>query len=69
MTNKCKRRMNERGEYITTEITPIVGGGGLGARKKKKKRRRPRERKKAPVSPRGVRDSRPRANGPFSLGR
>ena len=65
MTDKCRRRMNGRGEYITTEITLIVGG----ARKKKKKRRRPRERKKAPMSLRGVGDSCPRANDPFSLGR
>ena len=23
MTDKCRRRMNEREDYITTEITPI----------------------------------------------
>ena len=26
MTDKCRRRMNRREEYITTEITPIRGG-------------------------------------------
>ena len=25
MTDKCRRRMNGREEYITTEITPIWG--------------------------------------------
>ena len=28
MTNKCKRRMNGREKYITTEITQRKGGGG-----------------------------------------
>ena len=28
MTDKCRRRMNEREEYITTEITQSKGGGG-----------------------------------------
>ena len=27
MTDKCRRRMNEREEYITTEITQRRGGG------------------------------------------
>ena len=27
MIDKCRRRMNGREEYITTEITPIWGGG------------------------------------------
>ena len=63
MTNKCKRRMNGREKYITTEITQRKGGG-----RRPRRRGRPRERKEAPVWPRGVGDSRPRARGPFSLG-
>ena len=38
MTDKCKRRMNGRKGYITTEITQSRGEG----------RRRPRERREAP---------------------
>ena len=39
MTNKCKRRMNGRERYITTEISQRGGGG-----KEKKKPRERRER-------------------------
>ena len=42
MTDKCRRRMNEREEYITTEITQKKGG-------RLRRRERPRERKEAPV--------------------
>ena len=45
MTDKCRRRMNEREEYITTEITQSKGG-------RPKRGGRPRERKEAP----GVRE-------------
>ena len=45
MTNKCRRRMNEKEEYITTEITQSKGG-------RPKRGGRPRERKEAP----GVRE-------------
>ena len=38
MTDKCRRRMNGREKYITTEI--IKSGGG-------RRRRRPRKRKEA----------------------
>ena len=38
MTDKCKRRMNGREKYITTEITKSGGG---------RRRRRPRERREA----------------------
>ena len=39
MTDKCKKRMNGREGYITTEITQS---------KKEKRRRRPRKRREAP---------------------
>ena len=42
MIDKCRRRMNEREEYITTEITQSKGGGG-----RPRRRGRPRERKEA----------------------
>ena len=42
MNDKCRRRMNEREEYITTEITQSRGG-------RPRRRGRPRERKEAPV--------------------
>ena len=58
MTDKCRRRMNGREEYITTEITQRKGG------RRPRRRGRPRERKEAPVWPRGVGDSCPRARGP-----
>ena len=41
MTDKCRRRMNGREEYITTEITHIWG--------MTKKKREARERKEALV--------------------
>ena len=37
MTDKCRRRMNGREEYITTEITPI------GRRAKKKREAQKKE--------------------------
>ena len=40
MTDKCKRRMNGRNGYITTEITQSEGEGG--------ETRRPRKRREAP---------------------
>ena len=40
MTDKCRRRMNGKEEYIITEITRSRGGRGW--------RRRPRERREAP---------------------
>ena len=60
MTNKCRRRMNGREEYIITEITQSGGG---------RRRRRLRERREALGVARGVGDSRPRMRGPFSLRR
>ena len=57
MTDKCRRMMNGREEYITTEITQSKGEGG------RPRRRRPRERREAlgmreelgiPVLERGV---------------
>ena len=45
MTDKCRRRMNESEEYITTEITRSRGG-------RPRRRRWPRKRKEAP----GVRE-------------
>ena len=60
MTDKCRRRMNGREGYITTEITQSRGTG-----KKKKAQRKERGSWDA----RGVGSSRPRARGPFSLGR
>ena len=45
MTDKCRRRMNGKEEYITTEITQSKGG-------RPKRGGRPRERKEAP----GVRE-------------
>ena len=44
MTDKCRRRINGREEYITTEITQ-KGGGGRRPRRKE----RPIERKEALV--------------------
>ena len=41
MTDKCRRRMNGKEEYITTEITQSKGG-------RPKRGGRPRERKEAP---------------------
>ena len=51
MTDKCRRRMNEREEYITTEITQrgVGGGGGSQEEKEGPEKGRPRERKEAPV--------------------
>ena len=43
MTDKCRRKMNGREEYITTEITQRRGEGRL------RRRGRPRERKEAPM--------------------
>ena len=45
MTDKCRRMMNRREEYITREITQRGGGGRKGGRR----RGRPKEGKEAPV--------------------
>ena len=42
MTDKCRRKMNGREEYIITEITQKKGG-------RPKRREKPRERKEAAV--------------------
>ena len=55
MTDKCRRRINGREEYITTEITQKGGGGGKAA---KKKREAHRKEGGSCVT----------ARGPFSLG-
>ena len=60
MTDKCRRRLNEREGYITTEIIQ-----SRGTKKKKKAQRKERGSWDA----RGVGSSRLRARGPFSLGR
>ena len=44
MTDKCRRRMNGRDEYITTKIT--LKEGGEGGRPRRRKRHR--ERREAP---------------------
>ena len=59
MTDKCRRMINEREGYITTEITQSREGG--------KKKAQRKERGSWDV--RGVGSSCPRARGPFSLGR
>ena len=59
MTDKCRRRMNEREEYITTEITQSRGDGQEEGGLEKGERL---------LGAKGVGDSRPRARGPFSLG-
>ena len=46
MTDKCRRRMNRREGYIKTKISQRRGG--------RPGSRRPRDRKEAPVWPRGV---------------
>ena len=62
MTDKCRRRMNGKEEYITTEITRSRGGGTA------KKKREAQRKERGSLGVRGVGDSRPRARGPFSLG-
>ena len=57
MTDKCRRRINGRKGYITTEITQSRGTG-----KKKKAQRKGRGSWDA----RGVESSRPWERGPFS---
>ena len=47
MTDKCKRRINRREGYITTEISQKRGDGQEG--KGGPETGRPRERKEAPV--------------------
>ena len=58
MTDKCRRRMNRREGYITTEISQRRGGPEKG-------RGRPRERKEALVWPRG--DDASPSSGKWSL--
>ena len=67
MTNKCRRRMNGRKEYITTKITQSREEGGT-TKKKREAQRKGRDSWGA----RGVGDSYPRAKGsllPGTLGR
>ena len=59
MTNKCRRRINGREGYITTEITQSKGDG---------KRKEAQEKGRGSRDARGDGDSSPRAKGPFSLG-
>ena len=40
MTDKCRRKMNGREEYITTKITQRRGGGGRTAKKKREAQRK-----------------------------
>ena len=60
MTDKCRRRMNGREEYLTTEITQRKGGGGGGGQEEEggpEKGRRllcDREELGIPVLKRGV---------------
>ena len=60
MTDKCRRRMNGREEYITTKITQRRGGGGEDSQEEEggpEKGRRlmfDREGLGIPVSKRGV---------------
>ena len=70
MTDKCRRKMNGREEYIITEIIQKgrKKGGGPEGSGGPRGRWRPKERKEAPVWPIGVEDSRPWVRGPFSLG-
>ena len=44
MTDKCRRKMNGREEYITTEITQRRGEGGGGRMAKKKREAQRKER-------------------------
>ena len=60
MTSKCRRRMNGREGYITTEISQREG---------RKKKKSPEKREKGSWDARGVGSSHPRTRGPFSLGR
>ena len=43
MTDKCRRRMNGREEYITTEITQRIRGRGGGEAAKKKREAQKKE--------------------------
>ena len=54
MTNKCRRRMNGREGYITTEISQRMGDDQEGKGGRPGRRGRPREKKEAPVWLRGV---------------
>ena len=40
MTDKCRRKMNGREDYITTKITQRRGGGGRTAKKKREAQRK-----------------------------
>ena len=61
MTDKCRRRMNRREGYITTEISQRMGDDQEGEGGPEKGRRLLCDRE-------GLAHSRPRARGPFSLG-
>ena len=54
MTDKCRRRMNRREGYITTEISQRMGDDQEGKGGRPGRRGRPREKKEAPVWLRGV---------------
>ena len=58
MTDKCRRKMNGREDYITTEITQRKGGGKEKERERRRgrprRKGRPRERKEIPVLEQGV---------------
>ena len=62
MTDKCRRRINGREGYITTEITHSSG-------RRKKESREAQRKERGSWDARGVGSSRLRARGPFSLGR
>ena len=62
MTDKCKRRMNRREGYITTEILQRTEHGQEGEGGPETGRRLLCDRE-------GLAHSRTRARGPFSLGR
>ena len=49
MTDKCRRRMNRRERYITTEISQRRGDGQKGKGGRLERKGRTRERKEAPV--------------------
>ena len=63
MADKCRRRMNGGEGYITTEISQREGGGTA------KKKEEAQKKERGSQDARGVEDSRPRARGPFFLGR
>ena len=59
MTDKCRKKINGRVEYIISEISQKGGGGW---------KEEAQEKERGPWDARGVGNSSPRARGPFSLG-